>query len=319
MAKDILITPGNGTIDFDGGNNPSQGTIYLEVENDGAVTFKGVSGQLLKISNTTENSIFKVIDDLGQTVFDVWSNNNIYIPNNDGKLFFGSTSSASIWSSGTDLTFEDDTLGYSVTLSELLSGGNGVHNDLAGLQGGNPSADEFYHLTFNEQSLISRFDEDSSGLTFDGNPIGDSLWTRIGSTLYTLNDGDDVAINGHLSATTKSFLINHPAKEGYKLQYGSLESPYHGVRLTGRGTVREEAKIKLPYYISELVEEENVNIQITNINHNKNIFIKEISVKENYFVVGVNSGMLKSSCREFFWSFTAIRKDIAPLDVEFKT
>jgi len=194
MAKDILITPGNGTIDFDGGNNPSQGTIYLEVENDGAVTFKGVSGQLLKISNTTENSIFKVIDDLGQTVFDVWSNNNIYIPNNDGKLFFGSTSSASIWSSGTDLTFEDDTLGYSVTLSELLSGGNGVHNDLAGLQGGNPSADEFYHLTFNEQSLISRFDEDSSGLTFDGNPIGDSLWTRIGSTLYTLNDGDNVLI-----------------------------------------------------------------------------------------------------------------------------
>jgi hypothetical protein len=145
-----------------------------------------------------------------------------------------------------------------------------------------------------------------------------TLWERAGDVLSPLNTNDNVTINGHLSATTKSFLINHPTKQGYKLQYGSLESPYHGVRLTGNDLVRNnECKVNLPSYISALVDHEDVNIQLTNINHTNILFVKEINVKDNYFIIGSKNRIVKS-CYEFYWVFTAVRKDIAPLNVEYK-
>ncbi len=44
--------------------------------------------------------------------------------------------------------------------------------------------------------------------------------------------------SGAFSATTKSFRIPHPTKPGHDLVYGSLESPYHGIRLTGKGKTK---------------------------------------------------------------------------------
>jgi hypothetical protein len=168
--------------------------------------------------------------------------------------------------------------------------------------------------------ILSRLDEDSAGLTLDGLPVGtDGYWDRDDGTgiLTTATDGDDVDINGNLSAVTKSFLINHPVKEGYKLQYGSLESPYHGVRLTGRDFVRSgECKVYLPDYISKLVREEGVNIQITNINHSRVLYVKEISIKDNYFIISAKKEVFGNKEYEFFWAFTAVRKDIDMLAVE---
>lgn len=53
-----------------------------------------------------------------------------------------------------------------------LGGGtfDGEHNELDGLQGG--ITDEYYHLTEEENNLVSRLGEDSAGLTFDGESIG---------------------------------------------------------------------------------------------------------------------------------------------------
>jgi hypothetical protein len=128
----------------------------------------------------------------------------------------------------------------------------------------------------------------------------------------------NTTITGHLSAASKSFLIDHPTIIGKKLQYGSLESPYHGIRLTDKNKISADSvKVNLPDYISALVNEDKVNVQLTNINHDKILFVKEVNVKENNFVVGTNRGWFDKNEYEFYWSFTAERKDIPKLTVEF--
>lgn len=133
-----------------------------------------------------------------------------------------------------------------------------------------------------------------------------------------LNISGTTTIIGHLAASTKSFLIQHPIDSNKKLQYGSLESPYHGIRLTDRAKiVYDSAIVELPNYISSLVNNEKINIQLTNINHSKVLFVKEVNVAQNYFVVGTDRGWFDNKEYEFYWSFTAERKDVPQLEVEF--
>jgi hypothetical protein len=128
----------------------------------------------------------------------------------------------------------------------------------------------------------------------------------------------NTTITGHLSAASKSFLIDHPTIIGKKLQYGSLESPYHGIRLTDKNKISADSvKVNLPDYISALVNEDKVNVQLTNINHDKVLFVKEVNVNDNNFIVGINRGWFDKNEYEFYWSFTAERKDIPKLTVEF--
>jgi hypothetical protein len=128
----------------------------------------------------------------------------------------------------------------------------------------------------------------------------------------------NTTITGHLSAASKSFLIDHPTQVGKKLQYGSLESPYHGIRLTDKNKISADlVKVYLPEYISSLVNDDKVNIQLTNINHDKILFVKEVNTNENNFTVGMNRGWFDKNEYEFYWSFTAERKDIPKLTVEF--
>ena len=145
---------------------------------------------------------------------------------------------------------------------------------------------------------------------------------NVGIGTTTPSEKLDVAgnanISGHLSAASKSFLIPHPADSSKKLQYGSLESPYHGIRLTDKGKINSDfAQIDLPNYISKLVLQEGVNVQLTNINHDKTLFVKEVNIENNYFKVGMNRGWLDKNEYEFYWSFTAERKDVPKLTVEF--
>ena len=125
----------------------------------------------------------------------------------------------------------------------------------------------------------------------------------------------ELHVNGTVAAKTKSFIIPHPLDpENKLLRYGSLESPYHGIRLTGRSFTQDGISIvTLPNYICALVKEEEVSIQITNFKHDHILFIDEIDILNNSFTV-------KSHCYsklEFFWSFTAVRKDVPDMIVEF--
>jgi len=134
------------------------------------------------------------------------------------------------------------------------------------------------------------------------------------SPAYTLE------VNGTFAANTKSFKIDHPTKDGYKLVYGSLESPYHGVRLTGKGfATRGNGRVDLPEYISKLVHTDGVNIQLTNIKHGRVLFVDEVNIDNNYFTVGYDKAMFDGDKTfEFYWDFTAERKDIDKLSTEVK-
>ena len=136
----------------------------------------------------------------------------------------------------------------------------------------------------------------------------------------TVTDNINVGGTGyfnHVAAASKSFYIPHPSRQGLHLQYGSLESPYHGVRLTGKSTVQMVCVVKLPYYIKDLVHKSEASVQLTNINHTKCLYVSEINTDENYFIVKRKRELFgRHKEYDFFWSFTAIRKDIPALQVE---
>ena len=135
----------------------------------------------------------------------------------------------------------------------------------------------------------------------------------------TSTPGYKLEVNGSFAAVTKSFVIDHPTKDNYKLRYGSLESPYHGVRLTGEAAVvNGECKVQLPGYIHGLVKEEGVQVQITNLKHGKVLWVEEINIENDYFIVKTEVyKKYKDVEFKFYWSFTAIRKDIEELLVEY--
>jgi hypothetical protein len=163
--------------------------------------------------------------------------------------------------------------------------------------------------------LIAFQPRDTEAARFDG--LG-NFGIGTASPSEKLDVSGNANISGHLSATTKSFLINHPTRPGHKLQYGSLESPYHGIRLTGRGTIQSGwCVIKLPEYICNLVrDDESVNIQITNYKHSKLLYVGDIDIANNEFTIKTDSWFTRNNL-EFFWTFTAVRKDVEPLKVEF--
>ena len=72
----------------------------------------------------------------------------------------------------------------------------------------------------------------------------------------------------------------------------------------------------MPEYISSLCKKEDVNIQITNIQHGKILWVEDIVLEENYFTVSCSRGYFDKKIYQFFWTFTAIRKDIPDLIVE---
>ena len=125
-------------------------------------------------------------------------------------------------------------------------------------------------------------------------------------------------VNGSFGATTKSFIIDHPTKAGKKLMYGSLESPYHGIRLTGRDTlVNGKCKVELPDYIYKLILHDSVNIQLTGIKCNKTLYVDDINIPENYFTIAYDKAIFESyKDYDFFWDFTAIRADVPELTTE---
>jgi len=146
---------------------------------------------------------------------------------------------------------------------------------------------------------------EGAGTGASGNTLTIPNALGVSGTLTITGNG---VFSGSLSATTKSFLIDHPTKPGRKLQYGSLESPYHGIRLTGRTFIEGGmGVIELPEYVRAFVRDD-VNVQLTPIGRNT-LWIDYVDLNNNQVIVGGDSD------GEFYWSFTGIRIDVE-LEVE---
>ena len=140
----------------------------------------------------------------------------------------------------------------------------------------------------------------TTGLTGNGFSFANS----VDGTAMTISSTGDVVCTGSLSATTKSFDIEHPTKEGMRLHHGSLEGPEHGVYIRGRnkGTV-----IELPEYWLGLVDESTITVQLTAIGEPQNLCVADIKDNKVY-VKGV----------EYFYFIQAERKDIEKFEVEYE-
>ncbi len=117
-------------------------------------------------------------------------------------------------------------------------------------------------------------------------------------------DGSTLNVNGTLSATRKSFDIQHPSKPDKRLVYGSLEGPEFGVYI--RGKVEGDNKIEMPDYWVDLVDMNTLSVHLTPINSEKAI----------YFTFSDNKYIYINREAHFFYMICAERKDIDRLQVE---
>ena len=125
----------------------------------------------------------------------------------------------------------------------------------------------------------------------------------IGST----NPGSKLTVNGSFSASSKSFLIDHPTKENKKLEHGCLEGPEFGVYY--RGTTQSNT-ITLPDYWSGLVREDTVTVQLTPKGSFQHLYVVSTSLSE--IVIGAADG----ESVDCFYTIYGERADIDSLVVE---
>jgi hypothetical protein len=125
----------------------------------------------------------------------------------------------------------------------------------------------------------------------------------------TTTPGYKLEVNGSFAATSKSFLIPHPTKEGKKLRHGSLEGPEHGVYVRGKinGTV-----IELPEYWTRLVDPDSITVQLTAIGKGQKLYVEDI--RDNKVYIG-NDGVF-SGVPNCFYLIQAERVDIEKMDAE---
>ncbi len=124
----------------------------------------------------------------------------------------------------------------------------------------------------------------------------------------TLRITGDTVMTGSLTAASKSFDIPHPTKEGYRLRYGVLEGPEHGVYFRGKTT---QKVIELPDYWVGLVHEDSYTVNLTSIG----------KPCENYVVeIKDNKVFIDSGCEDInvFYLIHAERKDIEKVLLEYK-
>jgi hypothetical protein len=121
-------------------------------------------------------------------------------------------------------------------------------------------------------------------------------------------DGSTLNVTGTLTATVKSFIIDHPTKADKKLQYGVLEGPEHSVYI--RGKLKNTKYITLPDYWHSLVHEDSITVNITAIGGNQDIWVEQVT--ENEITVGYEGDTV-----EYFYTVFAERKDVDKLITEF--
>lgn len=198
--------------------------------------------------------------------------------------------------------------------TQVGGGGSGANNlyelddvNLTNPQNGSPliydsPTNKWIDSPFN----ISDFFSNLTNLTqykipyWNGTSLADS-----NVTFSTLNNS--ITINGDFYATTKSFLIDHPSKKGFKLRHGNLEGPEHGVYIRGRSDTK---KIELPDYWKDLVDISSITVQVTPIGKQQKLYVQ--SITKDCVTIG---GSLKPS---FFYTINAERKDVEKMKTEIK-
>jgi len=132
-----------------------------------------------------------------------------------------------------------------------------------------------------------------------------TLYHNGSAKLATTSTG--VTVTGLLSATTKSFDIEHPTKEGKRLRHGVLEGPEHGVYVRGK---HNGHIIELPDYWTGLVDEDSITVQLTAIGKAQELYVENI--EDNKVYIGS-----ERTIENYFYYVQAERKDVDKIEVEY--
>jgi len=151
---------------------------------------------------------------------------------------------------------------------------------------------------------------------FGGGAIGTTIFTvqAYSATSVRVGIGTnlpqyELEIVGEISATNKSFVIDHPTKPGKKLRYGSLEGPENGVYI--RGELKGSNVIETPDYWEGLVYPDSFTVTLTPIGRFSHLYVEKI---EDYKVFIADAYMNPIHCYYTVW---AERKDIPKLITEY--
>jgi hypothetical protein len=170
-------------------------------------------------------------------------------------------------------------------------------------------ASGFEYTTAGNAITVSMYSPSGTGITA-------GLWvhaingttTRVGIGLS--NPAYELEILGEISATNKSFVIDHPTKDGMKLRYGSLEGPENGVYV--RGKLNNSNIIEVPDHWLGLVHPDSYTVHLTPIGRYAQLYVEKI---ENYNVYVADANMNPIHC---YYSVWAERKDIPKLITEYE-
>jgi len=145
------------------------------------------------------------------------------------------------------------------------------------------------------------------GISGDTGAVADFFQNTI--SLYKgMSLTGNTTITGAFAATSKSFDIPHPNKDGFRLRYGSLEGPEFGVYHRGHTT---SSVINLPDYWVDLVDENTITVHLTPFKKNSDHWVERIENSQ----IHINSEDGEISC---FFIIHAERKDIPKLVVIYK-
>ena len=254
----------------------------------------------------------------------------------DAALFF---TAGSVWSMGVDNSdsdkfkiSQDDSNAYlhvNTRLAMTTAGFVGLGTDSPGYHLDIQSSDAKINLkdTSDTDDMFVRFqgsDDNEYGLvgynatsvfqikSAQGRVIniGGHADVKVGVTTadMTFTPSALFHVNGALKATTKSFDIEHPTKEGMRLHHGVLEGPEHGVYIRGH---QVGETIELPDYWLGLVDEDTITVQLTAKGRTQNLYVK--SVDREKVVVG---GFITKP-PDFYYFIQAERKDVDKMEVEY--
>jgi hypothetical protein len=261
---------------------------------DGLIFYKNTTGQIVSISGSGGNQ-FGTVN----------ANGTLVVADTPGDVLN--------LVAGTNVTFSVDAVNDIITINATggdispafnaanASFANGNTN-FAVLQVVSGVANNGWLQANTARNLANSALPNTSGVTFAGNlTITGNVGIGTAQTsIYRLQ------VLGDFAANTKSFLIDHPTRDGMKLRYGSLEGPENGVYVRGKSCSNT---IELPDYWIGLVHEDSITVQLTPYGHQQNLYVWRIS--NNTIYVEGHGNM------SYYYTVFGERKDTNKLVVEF--
>jgi hypothetical protein len=230
----------------------------------------------------------------------------------NAKYVVGVCSSSSTSSEPIHIFKTDELIDGNLTINNNLTlpSGNFYSYNATGVNSG-----EFGLIGWRNNQFVIGSQQSQSGILRDvlitGNNININGFGALNifdntNIVGNLTVTGNTTITNHLSAASKSFLIDHPTQVGKKLQYGSLEGPEHGVFVRGK---TNDNIINLPNYWPALVDENTISVNLTPINVYSNIYV--VDYNNTRVITNGNNG------NYYFYTIYGERKDIPKLTVEF--